>query len=64
LLFNAFLSHAQGGKFHHGFLSGGVYAERDVLQVIIKRFTLAVENKPGRSISSLGDSYMDWKDGR
>jgi hypothetical protein len=32
---------AQGGKFEHGFLSGGVYAERKSLQVIIKRFTLA-----------------------
>jgi len=58
------LSHAQGGKFHHGFLAGGVYAEQEALQVIIKRFTLAVENSSGRSISSLGDSYMDWKDGR
>lgn len=33
----------QGGKFHHGFLSGGVYAEWVALQVIIKRYTLAVE---------------------
>jgi hypothetical protein len=31
-------------KSHHGFLSGGVYAEREALQMIIKRYTLAVEN--------------------
>lgn len=58
MLFNAFLSHAQGGKFHHGFLSGEVYAERKALQVIIKRYTLAVENSSSRSISSLGGSYL------
>jgi hypothetical protein len=37
---------AQGGKFEHGFLSGEVYAEREELHVIIKRFTFAIEKNP------------------
>jgi len=41
--FNGAMRMAQAGKFHHGFLSGGVYAEREALQMIIKRYTLAVE---------------------
>jgi hypothetical protein len=44
---------AQGGKFENRFLSGGVYAEREALQVIIKRFTLAVENNPV-------EAYLRW----
>jgi hypothetical protein len=46
------------GGIEHGFLSGGVYAEPEAIQIIIKIFTLAVENLTGRSISSLGGSYM------
>ncbi len=49
---------AAAGRFEHGFLSDGVYAETDQVGINIKRFILGVENLTGRSISSLGGSYM------